>query len=476
MNLGGRGLRTGLLAAAVLMAGCSANHKSIFRHQPLQGGGAITLTDAKQRAILVGAAPDGAASAAAVQRFCAEPSPDVFAVIAQSLSVGGSFGQQADPKAIELALNAAFASSEQGSTIPRTQTITMLRDLMYRTCERHLNGGITSLELPLQAIRDQRLMVSILAIEQLTGAVASRAVTLGAMAQAEAGASVAGVVAELGKAREAVLAAEKARDAAATARKGVSAAMDGKKVEACTEIDKATTDEARNALHAELKGKVDECKAKKEAVDKAESQLKPAQGHYEAIGALAKESGRAVGGKAEVTSPVTGAALERVGGPAAIESVAEVVRAIVLENFLQDEYKFLCLKLLSPETPQGTHLEPARKSCTDYLNKSIQAEADREALRASERSLVAAQLRTETERLQTSALAEFETFWKAISRSDGSGVDATRLDAMRAKTASLLRWPVCLSATATKQEARGCFRALTASQRRDLVQAATQQP
>lgn len=145
-------LSIGVLALGSLLAGCSANHKSIYRHESVASGSSITLTDAKQRTILSNVRVGGGTSAdeAQVRRFCAEPSPDVFA---QSLSAGGTFGQQADPKAIELALNAAFALSEQGSTIARTQTITMLRELMYGTCERHLNGSIASLELPPQAIR-----------------------------------------------------------------------------------------------------------------------------------------------------------------------------------------------------------------------------------------------------------------------------------------------------------------------------------
>jgi hypothetical protein len=468
MGIRAQGLRAGIVALASLMAACSANHKSIYRHEAVAAGASITLTDAKQRAIVSNnESTTGAQRSGTVQRFCAEPSPDVFAVIAQSLSVGGTFGQQADPKAIELALSAAFASSEQGSTIPRTQTINMLRELMYRTCERYLNGGITSLELPLQAIRDQRLMVSILAIEQLTGAVASRSVALGAIAQANAGASAAGVVAELGKARDDVLAKEKARDAALAARKGVSVTIDGKKVEACNEIDKATTDEAKAALHADIKAKADECKAKKEDLQRKEDQLKAARDHYESVDKVAKEAGVPVGGKAEVTTPTSGAALERVGGASSVESVAEVVRFIVQSNFTQDEFLFLCLKTLPDGQPGNAVADNLKTSCLDYIKASLGAATE-------ERALQRERLLTEVSRLQSAGGDEFDRFWKTISNDAGTAIEASRFQRVKEKATKVMRWPACFTETGTKDATRACFLGLVSFRRQDLTRAATQ--
>ena len=206
-----RGCAIALLAGT---AACTANHHAVFRQTTLGGSDDRIITvDAKQRSILV--AGGGSDSD---RRFCAEPSPDVFSVVAQALSAGGSFGQGADPASVEAALNAAFSSSEQGSSIPRTQTINMLRELMYRTCERYLSGGYDALELSVQAIRDQRLMVSILAIEQLTGAVTPRPVLIGASGNASAGASSEAIV-RLDEAR-------KARDRAAATYTSASTAYD----------------------------------------------------------------------------------------------------------------------------------------------------------------------------------------------------------------------------------------------------------
>ena len=119
----------------------------------------VALIDAKQRAILSSTVNDRF-------RFCAEPSPDAFTTFSSVLNLS---------KDETATLRAAL--SESGVNIGlRTQTITVLRDMMYRLCERYLNEGINSEALTIQAARDQRLIASILAIEQLTGAVQPRMV------------------------------------------------------------------------------------------------------------------------------------------------------------------------------------------------------------------------------------------------------------------------------------------------------------
>lgn len=153
----------------IILSACGAAHHSIFRNRTVRSDGpSIIAVDAKQRTILAVPHPREGATREQQMRMCAEASPDVFSVIAQSLSATGSFEQTPDPASVRAAASIAASTSEQGSTIPRTQTINMLRELMYRTCERYLNGAISPLEMPIQAVRDQRLIVAILAIEQLT--------------------------------------------------------------------------------------------------------------------------------------------------------------------------------------------------------------------------------------------------------------------------------------------------------------------
>jgi hypothetical protein len=457
--------RLTVLVVAALMTACSANHKSIFRHENVSSGAWITTTDAKQRAILSNDRPGES------RRFCAEPSPDVFAVIAQSLSVGGTFGQQADPKAIEAALSAAFSSSEQGSMIPRTQTINMLRELMYRTCERYMNGGIASLELPLQAIRDQRLMVSILAIEQLTGAVAAKAVALGAVADANAGASVAGGMAVLEKARTEVKAKATARDEAQEAYKlKVKAKVNGtdKELEACLALDNAKTDANANALPQEIKDKASDCGKLKAALEQAEAEHKEAKAYYDKQSKLADASGIPVSATAGLMTPTALGGVDKAGG-GNFGDVSEVVRSIVEMNFKQDEFLFLCLKTLSIDlSPKDTALaKELQVNCLDYVNKRINAEK-------SEIELQKERVDAEMGRLRAASNDQFETFWKTISTGDGTSIDLVRLQAVRQKASKLLRWPTCFVDTSTKDETRNCFLTLVPFRRQDLVKAATQ--
>ncbi|HMP47027.1 MAG TPA: hypothetical protein PKD99_18170, partial [Sphingopyxis sp.] len=160
-----RNIVAAALLAAGLLGGCTANQKAIHKIDRVTGKDATVISvDAKQRAIIAGpllekttvTTVDGSPSQTTKittqqRRFCSEPSPDVYTVVAQALSVGGTFGQAADPKSIEAALNATFADAETGTNIARTQSLNLLREVMFRTCERYLNGAIGELEMSVQA-------------------------------------------------------------------------------------------------------------------------------------------------------------------------------------------------------------------------------------------------------------------------------------------------------------------------------------
>ena len=152
-------------AMGFIFIGCSANYHSIYRTTDLSSSDNITSIDAKQKAII------SSKKDSEIRKFCLEPNPDVFTVISHAFSGEATFGKEASPEALNVALAATLSSSETGSTITRTQTINMLKEMMYRTCERYLNGAITELEMSIVSARDQRIMTSILAIEQLTGTV-----------------------------------------------------------------------------------------------------------------------------------------------------------------------------------------------------------------------------------------------------------------------------------------------------------------
>ncbi len=175
-----------LISLSFLTACGAANEHSIFRTTEFENGKAV-FVDAKQRGLLstqmtrAVKQSDGSVITQKVTQFCTEPSPDAFTVLSSSIGLSASLSQA---QKADAALQFSRSISESGSNIGlRTQTITVLRDMMYRLCERYMNGAITADEFTIQAGRDQRIIVSVLAIEQLTGAVKPRTVVLGANSQ-----------------------------------------------------------------------------------------------------------------------------------------------------------------------------------------------------------------------------------------------------------------------------------------------------
>lgn len=431
--------------AALLLAGCSANHNTAFRHQSLTGS-SVTLIDAKQRAIY--SRFEGAGSGE-IQRFCAEPSPDVFSVVAQALSGGASLGKSADPKALELALNAAFSSSEQGSSIPRTQTVNMLREMMFRTCERHLSGGIGELELPLQAIRDQRLMVSILAIEQLTGAVTPKPVVIGAAASGSSGSSGAEAAVRLDDLQKDLQAKK-----AAEAKK--QAAFDELNGEAkdCQTIATAVAANKADGLSEALKTKRPKCEAASSELAKAKTERTEAAAHYAKVAEVASSGGIPVTVSSSLMSPVAGGGLDRAHS-SDVTAVAEAVRGIVKDTFDQDEFGLMCVKVIGDTSGK---LDAIKGECVAYLKSSVNLQTVRNETSADE--VKAAQLK-----IQQSIGSLFDRFWARVGGADDL-VDAVKLQALKP---GMKRWPVCLDSSKTKSDLKRCFGEASAQQQRDLT-------
>ena len=164
-------------AYLALLTGC-ANFNSIHRDNTIsKKRGEIVFTDAKQRGIITNPLTvktdgrftfkDGTEVPVNIEsqiRMCSEAAPDVFSAYALSAAA------KASAKVAEKSGEGEFSLSsvENASTIARTQTINMLREAMFRTCERYLSGAISQDELIVQSARDQRMIVSTLAIEQLT--------------------------------------------------------------------------------------------------------------------------------------------------------------------------------------------------------------------------------------------------------------------------------------------------------------------
>jgi len=117
------------------------------------------LIDIKQRAILVGTDQQGNSV------VCAEPSPDsLSSYLSETLGKLEVTDKGSASFERKLAENAAFVGL-------RTQSIQLLRDSYYRLCEAYMNKAITKADYDIQMRRYQQYMITLLAIEALTGVV-----------------------------------------------------------------------------------------------------------------------------------------------------------------------------------------------------------------------------------------------------------------------------------------------------------------
>jgi len=114
--------------------------------------------DAKQR--LVYAKQFGA--------ICAEPSPDALSAVSSALSLAA---KSKDGKTGTVSNSFTEAVANIGL---RTQSIQLMRDALYRVCEAYYSRALNSAQLDELHKRYQDVLVGLLAIEQLTGAVAAK--------------------------------------------------------------------------------------------------------------------------------------------------------------------------------------------------------------------------------------------------------------------------------------------------------------
>lgn len=135
---------------------------------PGKNGVTALSIDAKQRIVLFSKPADSDGYAIS----CAEPSPDALSALSSGVGFGAQYAK--------VLANLAVSQSESAASIGlRTQSIQLLRDGMYRLCEAFAARAIDGAEFNRQQRRYQNLMLSLLAIEQLTGAVVPRQVGLG---------------------------------------------------------------------------------------------------------------------------------------------------------------------------------------------------------------------------------------------------------------------------------------------------------
>lgn len=200
-----------LPAAGLVLSGC-ANLNMLTWSTDLPGPARAVHLDAPQR-VIYSKMQKKNNSSDKLNLVCAEPSPDALQAYAASL--GASFSRP-DQTALQIA-NSLAASA--GSIGLRTQSITLMRDQLYRICEMYYNGAIDEFGALQLMQRSHDLTLGILAIEQLTGAVVASQLGISTGANADAANNVNNTKAALDRANKdesekktALEAATKARD------------------------------------------------------------------------------------------------------------------------------------------------------------------------------------------------------------------------------------------------------------------------
>jgi len=321
----------GLLATAT--AGC-ANITSIDRWNSLPGHGdsegkAIHL-DAKQRLVIS-------------KKFgivCAEPSPDAFTALASGFALGVTTPQQAS-------ISLANALAESGGTFGlRTQSITLMRDALYRVCEAYYGRALNQVMVMQLLQRYQNIMTAVLAIEQLTGAVTAPAVAAAKRANASASATLN----DLQKQLEESLQNEKAKkDAAKAAAQTVQEkrqAMDTAeaKLKALPPDASETDKKSAQAAVTKTKGEWDDAQENSADADRMAKQTTEVRESISKARLAAVTSANAsASGEVKFEAPNARIQLS----DAATQHIATAVEKIVAQVFTKDYLKDSCLNFFA---------------------------------------------------------------------------------------------------------------------------------
>jgi hypothetical protein len=220
---------------------------------------------------------------------------------------------------------------------------------MYRTCERYLNGAIDRATFVVQAGRDWRAMIAILAIEQLTRTVRPPSTII------SAGSTSARVEDAVDIARQLAI----AQDAEAVAQRQLTTAQASDPQCSPVTDDNRAACAQKDVRVAAAQANFDRAKNNREVWERVMASPPPAAMSSASTGRGPDDPG---GG---TTQPI---------GPS--DRVALVIGEIVERAFDTDETQLFCLQVLTPES--GLRVDESLKSrCTDYLLAVVEAQGAR---------------------------------------------------------------------------------------------------
>jgi len=365
------------VVVALALVGC-ADLNSISRRTSLPGknddhGVAIHL-DAQQRLVIY--RPDGT--------YCAEASPDAMAAYAAALALGVSAPSEGAGS------GAQSGQSSIASIGLRTQSITLMRDALYRLCEATANGKVSRISATQLLARSQDLTAVVVAVEQLTGAVAANQAILSGTTNAEASASLISDAAQADIARQNKDKKLTELNQATEARKAQEAVVSGQQTKvdtaqkavneppgAATPDELATLEAERKTLSTE-QGKLDVARAKEESAQASfDDATQVANSIQSANSAALTHAAAGTTSSGQFSSVVPRIQLDKT----ATEQVAKEVNSMVTTVLNKDYTGADCMFLLTNVTELGQLSDAQRdlfdktfEQCSILLNAKIQSE------------------------------------------------------------------------------------------------------
>lgn len=340
---------------SLALGACSTNYTATEELNASPTAAHALLIDAKQRAILTNA-PKGVSAGQTALRICAEPSPDALSTIAASNNIGLKTKGDID-------LTQAMSLAESGGSFGlRTQSITLMRDEMYRACELYMDGAIDGASWEIMHRRSQNLMIATLAIEQLTGAVRARQIVLGGSASTGNADAVLKLTDATEAARASAIAAEGEHDAAQTDVEAAQKTVTTKEAA----VKSATGDEAIAAAQADLDAAKADLEAKKKTLQVKDAVWKNKQAAFDSV-----DRSRIAALNGQTTSSANGSFAD--GGnqldPVTASNLSSDIKDIVEKTLDQTYSRELCvtvlLRIARGELPDRS---PVAQECLLFLH------------------------------------------------------------------------------------------------------------
>lgn len=352
--------------AALLLSGC-ANLSTISRTTPLSDGAIAVHLDSPQRLVYQ----------SKIGLLCAEPTPDALQSYANA--TGGSVGTRSEAASV----SNAFTANALGVGL-HTQSITLMRDILYRICEQSYNNRLSNMDVTQLLQRAQDLTLGVLAIEQLTGAVTARQPLMINTASAGAASAINDTQAALAIAKKredanlAALDAAKSEEAVAKAALDTAnAALAAEQAKPAGEQDAAALKvlgEKASALQADFV-------AKQSARQSAESSYKSAVAATKAIEAMADSriasSSASSGGSGIFGDPSVRAGLDKASAEAIANATVSIVKAVAYKGHLTDS----CMNFFTHQvgggartnSMTGDQITAINALCTEVIKANIES-------------------------------------------------------------------------------------------------------